>query len=85
MLLKWRSSISIFSQIYQFSKYESRKSQAPFRIVCNCDHFFATIVFIKVKNRPKNEKILLITSFTSWNGRRDRPAISPHKTAGGIV
>ncbi len=42
-------------------------------------------LFGKVKNRPNNEKILLITSFTSWNGRRNRPALSPHKTAGGGV
>jgi hypothetical protein len=85
MLLKWQSSISIFSQIYQYSKYESRKSQAPFRIVCNCDHFVCDYLENFLKNRPKKEKIFIITSFTGWNGRGDRPALSPHKTAGGGV
>jgi hypothetical protein len=36
ILLKWWSSISICSQIWQSSEYESKKSWAPFGIVGNC-------------------------------------------------
>jgi hypothetical protein len=42
MLLKWQSSISIFSQIWKYSKYESRNLNHLFifkAIVANFDDF----------------------------------------------
>jgi hypothetical protein len=46
-LLKWRASSSSFSHIWRFSKYESRKSQAPFHFEGNCGHFWR---FLKLRN-----------------------------------
>ncbi len=36
----WQSSKNIFSQIWQYSKYESKKSSAPFHILDDCDVFW---------------------------------------------
>jgi hypothetical protein len=33
----------------------------------------------------KKKKKILITSFTGWNGKRNRLALSPHKMVGGGV
>ncbi len=43
-------------------------------------------LFIEIKKSPKKrENFINYIIFTSWYGRRDRPALSPHKTAGGGV
>ncbi len=59
MLLKWRLSISIFSQNWQYLKYESRKSQAPFHILGNSDDFFGDFFlggFISFSGKKKSLK-----------------------------
>jgi len=35
----WQLTKSIFSQIWQYSKYESKKSSAPFHMLGNCNVF----------------------------------------------
>jgi hypothetical protein len=40
MLLKWQSSIRIFSQIWQYSKYESRKIFSTLDGVGSCGDFW---------------------------------------------
>jgi hypothetical protein len=49
MLFKWWSSINIFNQIWQYSKYARRLSQAPFHIVGNRGDFLMTILFFHNK------------------------------------
>ncbi len=42
MLLKWWSSMRMFSQIWRYSQYEifiKKKSQLPFHVVASCDDF----------------------------------------------
>ncbi len=48
MSLRWRRSLSTFSQIWRDSKHESRKSEVPFHIVGNCGDFwrFLAIFFL---------------------------------------
>jgi hypothetical protein len=62
MLLKWQSTIRIFSQIWQYSKYESKKkSVAPFHVVGSCDKFWlffrVFIPFLAIFFSPKNQAI----------------------------
>jgi hypothetical protein len=55
----------------------------PFVLYAIVTIFLRLYIYLKI--RPKKEKILLITSFTGWNGRRERPALCPDKMAGGGV
>jgi hypothetical protein len=73
MLLKWQSSIRIFSQIWWCSKYGTRKSLAPFHIVGICDDFLNKNYFFKIKfpskNREFGNRIFLLSEFfhfTRW-------------------
>jgi hypothetical protein len=55
MLLKWWLSISKFRQIWQYSKYENRTSEAQYHIVGKCDKFFVIILnFLKTGNYWQN-------------------------------
>lgn len=47
------NTIYIFSHIWQYAKYESRKSQVPFHIVGNCGNF-----------SPKNREFVAEYSFS---------------------
>jgi hypothetical protein len=57
MFLKWQSSISIFVQIWQYSRYESRNFLAPFHIVGNCDGLCKFVIkFCLGKKIPKSKE-----------------------------
>jgi hypothetical protein len=44
ILLEWQSPIRTFSQIWQYSKYESRKSLSTLHIVGNYDFFHKFLI-----------------------------------------
>ncbi len=59
MFFKRQSSISIFVQIWQYSRYESRKLLAPFHIVGNCDGFRKVVMkFCLAKKNPKRKELV---------------------------
>lgn len=53
MFVKWQSSMSMFNQIWQDSKYESKKSLVPFLTIGNCDTSWWLFQFLKKFNQKK--------------------------------
>jgi hypothetical protein len=63
MFLKWQSSISIFVQIWKYSRYESRKLLAPFHIVGNCDGFHKFVMKFCLSKKIQKSKELATKCF----------------------
>jgi hypothetical protein len=64
--------ISIFGEIWSYSKYENRKCEAPFHIVGNCDDlwwfFFKKLVNIYFLKQGICNRILFFQNiFLKWN------------------
>jgi hypothetical protein len=64
ILLKWQSSIkNIYPKFWQYSKYESRKSQEPFHVCSSQLWKKFAIFFLKKKSELKNTNIPFAKTF----------------------
>jgi hypothetical protein len=79
MSLRWRRSLSTFSQIWRDSKYESRKSEVPFHIVGNCGDFWRFFKFISIFGDSKKREFATDRSF-SQNFPQNGEDSSPEKS-----
>jgi hypothetical protein len=78
-VFQWQSSISIFVQIWQYSRYESRNFLAPFHIVGNCDGFWKFVMkFFLAKRIPKNKELATKCFFTKWKNFGTKKIIGSH-------